>query len=281
MNLTQVRQNVLLDGRPLTTLARGSIWAAHCITRRDAVVSLWPDGPRMRLRAKAHAHGSTSIYMKRIEYEPHLQHLRSLIRPGMTILDIGANVGVYSLALAAAVGSTGRIHAFEPGREAFDRLEFNCIKLNPNLPITTWSLALSDRIGSSRLFHVGGSTTFSMGGDDAQPTERIPVSTLDSWAHANGLTGVDAIKIDVEGHEPNVLRGGRNLLTTHHPLILFESSQPALERNSNSMHDCWEILQEYDYSIFEMAGSLIPAATPAQGNFYAIARDSIWNRYIR
>src|SRR5215211_3373977 len=145
--LSALRQNVILEGRPLLTAARAALWIGHCALRIPATVTIGQHGPRMRLTPRIRHYGSTTLFMRRERYEPTLHALVELAAPGDTVFDIGANYGVYSLTLAQKVGSDGQVCAFEPGEEALAQLRRN-VELNPQLNIEIVPAALSDREGT-------------------------------------------------------------------------------------------------------------------------------------
>lgn len=134
------------------------------------------------------------------------------IKPGMTCIDVGANIGYYSVLLADWVGPSGRVIAIEPER-------LNLLALRANLEHCGWAtvepLAVSDQQGSAMLqvysHHTGSHT---LGEIDPKwgtsPGQQIETTTLDYLA-AN-LSHVDFVKIDVEGHERQVWRGMQELL---------------------------------------------------------------------
>jgi FkbM family methyltransferase len=272
VSAAQIRQNVIINGRPVLTATRAASWAAHCVARRRATIELWDDGPRMRLEPHLRAYGSTALYMKRLEYEPQLKVLADRVRPGDTVLDIGANFGVFSLTLASRCGS-GRVHAFEPGQEALAQLRHNTAVLNPNLPITIHPVALSDSSRTAALHHSGGApVTFSLSEDEAElGEESVQTVTLDQWRAEQGVDRVDVIKIDVEGHEPQALRGGLGLLADQRPDIMFEVSTSALARAGTTGQEPWDQLVDLGYEIFVLdRGDLRRLDSVEDGNLFAI-----------
>ncbi len=267
-DVTAWRQNVIIDNRPVLTALRAAQWVAHCAARRPALVSIEPGGPRMRLQAHLRRYGSTSLFMKRAEYEPALVFLADLARPDDVAIDIGANVGIYSLMLAKRVGQGGQVYAFEPGADALAGLREN-LTLNAAAKVTVAPVALSDRTGSAPLFHIGGPATFSLGGSGVG--ESVQLMTLDAWSVSTGLMRLDIIKIDVEGHEPAVFRGGAATLIRFHPLVMFEVSYHALERNGYSHDASWIVLRDHGYRIYKLATSgLIALNAVEEGNLFAI-----------
>ncbi len=175
----------------------------------------------MRVEPRLHTYGSTSLYVKRLDYEPPLRFLSGCARTGDVVLDVGANYGVYSLVLAKQVKPTGRVVAFEPGTTALSQLRAN-LRRNPDLLVEIVPLGLSDTVQARQLFHVGGPPTHSLSGFGHESSEIVNVTTLDTWWSASGISRLDVMKADVEGHEPQVFRGGMATLAANRPIVLFE-----------------------------------------------------------
>ncbi|OHC03144.1 MAG: hypothetical protein A2Z57_13445 [Planctomycetes bacterium RIFCSPHIGHO2_12_39_6] len=135
--------------------------------------------------------------------------VRSYVRPGMTVVDVGAHIGYFTILLAELVGASGRVYAFEPERNNFEMLSKN-ISLNGFNNVTTYSYALSDKNGKMKLFLDNSNLGNMSFGQKNIPTKsfggvmEITTETLDS-----SLAGIqpDFIKIDVQGAEGLVLAG--------------------------------------------------------------------------
>ena len=137
----------------------------------------------------------------------------------MTAVDIGANLGVYSLPLSRFVGKTGRIWAYEPGSEARNLLERSRVRNRAdNLQILPAALSDTARDGHLKF---GASSELNALGDDG-PGERIQVSSMDIESAVHGWPSLDFVKIDAEGEEERILAGGRDLFERSSPLVLFE-----------------------------------------------------------
>ena len=134
---------------------------------------------------------------------------RRLKRGRFTFVDIGANVGLFSLFVASCAGRQARILAIEPEPGNLRRLEFN-VRANPGVPITIIPKALSDEAGVVAVEldrrDRGGTRTKKIDQAEA-PTEtvRVPSQTLLDVLAGEGVDAVDALKIDVEGLEDVIL----------------------------------------------------------------------------
>ena len=141
------------------------------------------------------------------ETEPDIQHLcAQLLRPGMTVVDVGANVGLLTRQFCQRVGKSGRVYAFEPDPLTFQFLEFNTRSFK-NKELT--QCAVSDN-QEPALLHLNltsgtGNSLLNQG----HSTESVPVvcTSLDEFLKQRDNPLVDVIKIDVEGAELSALRG--------------------------------------------------------------------------
>lgn len=156
-----------------------------------------------------------------------------LVKPGFTCLDIGANIGIYSMVFSHLSGDPANVHAFEPVNHIRSRLLANA-KLNGFSSLQVNDCALGEQEEAIEMYQVkegvfrGGTSSFlenenvqAMGSDkfDKKP---VQVIKLDRYCHDKNLSSVDFIKIDVEGFELNVLKGGLETIRSYRPYILME-----------------------------------------------------------
>ena len=148
------------------------------------------------------------------------------IRPGWTVIDVGANIGQYSLMASSAVGTTGRVIALEPVPATFAMLERN-VAANGLKNVTCARLALWSEPKTVHLANDrdGDPCTFGVAATGAVTAEAV---RLDDFAREAGIDRVDLIKVDIEGGEPWMLRGASGLLAAHRPMILSEVNPEAL-----------------------------------------------------
>lgn len=151
--------------------------------------------------------------------------IERFVKPGDVVLDVGANVGAIALLLAKKVAPSGKVYAFEPGLSNFNHLWKN-LNLNPELKKVTLpiNLGLSDckgelsyvedsrNRGNATLVNIDDknywSTSFLENYGLKETIETVCLTTIDSFFNEYPLNRLDFIKIDVEGMEYNVLRGG-------------------------------------------------------------------------
>jgi FkbM family methyltransferase len=181
-----------------------------------------------------------------------IRFLRAAVRPDGIFLDVGANIGLHTLAVARQLRS-GRAIAFEPHPVNFQILARN-IGRNGIRVATPIEAALSDAVGTVRAQANPATGNWSMKAQGAQAVE-IKTLTLDHFVAEHRLARIDAIKLDVEGHEPQVLLGGRDALRRHRPPIVFEANVYWLKQHGRSVPELFQILESLDYRVFHLAAS--------------------------
>ena len=180
-------------------------------------------------------------------FENEINFVRSLARHVNSSFDIGANFGLYSLALANGGALHNQVWSFEPmdpPRSFFEQSivsnDFNNIKVV--------DVALSSFSGSANMY--GGANTElstlnkALAQEDSQE-KIVAVRTLDDFCTERELTEVDFIKIDAEGEEENVIWGGHNLLKSCTPLVMFE-----IDTKSTKFRTVANILEDASYDIY-------------------------------
>jgi len=185
-----------------------------------------------------------------------------ILKAGDVALDIGAKIGAHTLPIARCVGPSGQVHAFEPTVYSFAKLEAN-IARNPALGerITTGQTLLSDSneelppaaIASSWPLG-GGRNGHPLHGGHEKPTAGAEAQTLDSYVSEAGLQRVDFIKLDVDGNECQVLRGGHETLRRFHPPIILELAPYIFSSGENSFAAFIELLHGADYVLVRSPG---------------------------
>ncbi len=154
-------------------------------------------------------------------FEKELSFVMRFLRPGMTVVDIGANAGVYSLAMARAVGPGGRVFAFEPG-SATRRLLETGRTLNGADNLEILGDAVSDGERTGHLQH-GHSSELHALGEATESAEAVTITSLDAAASHHRWPSIDLLKIDAEGEEERILTGARRLLAESNPLVILET----------------------------------------------------------
>jgi FkbM family methyltransferase len=153
-----------------------------------------------------------------------IEIIRKHVKPGHTVLDIGAHIGSMTIPLAQ-MAEFGYVCAFEPFHESASYLRRN-IADNQITNVRVYEVALGAKRG--RISMSGGKNAASF---DVTEGGDIPMETLDTMRFERPI---DFIKMDVEGLEPEVLEGGRALLRLQRPIVFFEVNLPQLRKHGTA-----------------------------------------------
>lgn len=189
------------------------------------------------------------------------------VHPRETVMDVGGNQGEVALYFAQAVNNGGVVHSFEPNPAMFERLLRN-IQLNPGLPCHAEPFALGASRGSMamRLLDEKNPSTASI-----QSTQipfggwlgEVPITTLDDFVHERGISRIDFLKIDVEGFELEVCRGGEECIRRWHPRIFLELIDHHQRMYDSSARLVVEWLEGKGYSIHDaQTGMAVTSTSP-------------------
>lgn len=182
-------------------------------------------------------------------YEPEQTRLfREYVKPGATLLDVGAHVGYYTLLAAALVGRSGRVVAFEPNPRNYAFLRRH-VAVNGCHHVEVEDAAVSDENGVAAFEFGTGTGTGRLTGRSVTADGAVEVRTvrLDDFCAARSVAP-DAIKIDVEGAELNVLRGAERTIAAHSPVIFLSTHGAAIHGQ------CLGWLRERDYAVRAILG---------------------------
>jgi len=228
-------------------------WWESQIGNREYIDIRLEAATRMRLYFDSRL--SRLIYSNDFEWKER-QFLKSFLRPGDVFVDLGANIGLFTLIAARQVGSTGHVYAFEPCRETYERLLTN-VRLNRLANVSVHQLALSDRVGQYDM-------KVSLDGYDAWNSLAQPIAggsftvktvnavTWDEFSRQNKLVGrVTTMKIDVEGWESRVLLGGCETLSRMDaPVLQVEFTELAARSAGSSCPNLYHMLEDLGYQMF-------------------------------
>ena len=187
------------------------------------------------------------------------------LRPGDGMIDVGANIGVYTLAACRAVGPHGHVHAFEPMPRTAQMLiqSVAANRYGPRCTVLPIAVGASDQPVGFAVSHVNpGSSHVTAGASDIQ----VPCRTLDSIDIRHRVT---FLKVDIEGYEPRFLDGARRTLATHRPTILTEFHPRALREVGGSSGRLYiEALDAAGYDCFEFDRGPGRPVTPEAAEAY-------------
>jgi FkbM family methyltransferase len=185
-------------------------------------------------------------------FEPtSIKWLDKLIKPGMVVVDVGANFGYYTVQLSHLVGPDGQVHAFEPSVRYHERL-LDHLRRNNCDNVLVSQCGLSDRTCELKLYGDEVSAALHWADDGKSPTveEAVQLCTLDSYVETHGLSRLDFIKIDIDGHEPRFLVGASETLRRFQPILLMEFAQLNLMAGGSDVERLARQLTELGYSFY-------------------------------
>ncbi len=186
-----------------------------------------------------------------------LNLINQLLNEGDTFIDIGANIGLYSLVAARKIGEKGKVIAFEPFPLNNTRLCKN-VALNNLKNISIESKAVSDQNGSLLIQsnekdgNQGMASAFL---DNYSSQFEVPKIALDEYVEANNISQIDLIKIDIEGGEYLALKGMKTILSELKPTLLIEIDPSILAKTPYSERDILQLLTDFNYKQYFITDS--------------------------
>ena len=178
--------------------------------------------------------------------------LLKIIQPGDICWDIGANIGFYTCLLASQVEDAGEVIAFEPALRTCGYLHEN-VSLNRFMNVTVVNKGLSDKIEQRHLYYaeagLAEGTASLKYANGRRASERVTLDTIDNLTRE--LPVPDFIKIDVEGYQLEVLRGGERCLKTHAPLLMAELKDVG-ETNQTLFGEIENYVADLGYQLYEI-----------------------------
>lgn len=202
-----------------------------------------------------------SLYIGGGFEENEIRFFFDVVKPGMNVFDVGANVGLYSIISGKAVGAGGHVWSFEPYPPIVNYLKQN-VELNKLANITVVEMAVAEKEDILDL-HVfpEGSDVYNSLGAAVRPAEQlhavrkipVQVTTLDNYAYKVGIETIDLMKIDVEGVEERVLRGAEQLIKRSPKIqIVMEIYEPSAQQCGCSSKNLIEMLSVLGFSMYKI-----------------------------
>ncbi len=195
---------------------------------------------------------SRQIYYFGVFEPAEVDFVGGYLKRGMVVLDVGANIGQYTLLAAKRVGINGKVHSFEPSTANYARLARNVERNGWNSVAQAYKVAIGSAPGLALLALPadGGSNWLGESGDT--PTEQVEVTTLDLFVSQNGINRVDFVKIDAEGADLEVLKGGVDTLRRLRPFLFVEFAGRTLQRFSATPTDMLEFILGCGYTGYRL-----------------------------
>lgn len=228
---------------------------------KDPVIMNWVDGLKIKIYPSNEMF--RAIYVSG-RYDPNIISIvKTLLQPGDTFIDVGANSGYVSLMVCKKIGPEGRIVAIEPSSRDYKRLVEN-IQINNLEPvIKSLQVAVGDRLGVKTMLVASeersNSNTlgnrFAFHGIEKEKTEVVNVTTIDTIVQSENLSAVKVIKLDIEGSEARALEGAKETVQRFRPIIIIGVNSQAIETSKRSMADIENFFKDNDYVIYDVTNS--------------------------
>ncbi len=209
----------------------------------------------LRLKVIPGEYVSDQIFFYGCFERPYVDLVAEALAPGMTFVDVGGHVGLYTVIGAARVGTSGRVITFEPSQRMFDILSSN-VRLNRVSQQTkVFKAALSDRAGTAQLHvptvNAAASLAVPLGPSVSEPVQTV---VLDEVLASLSLTSVDVMKLDIEGAELSALNGAKELLggACAPGVIQIELDERHTRRFGHSTVDVMAFLRSFGYDLFRL-----------------------------
>lgn len=194
----------------------------------------------------------SDIYYYGCFEEDTTRAIKSIVRSGMTALDIGANIGAHTLAMAKKVGPEGKVIAFEPMAWAQKKLRTN-IELNSFTNIVVEKIALSNKANIGPAGFRTSWDKYESTSDGVVPEKAVAFDRLDNYVENHNLSTVDFIKLDVDGFEYKVLEGAVETLKRFKPTLSMELGNYTLEQQGDTLEALTTLLDSLGYKFFREA----------------------------
>lgn len=189
--------------------------------------------------------------------EPSREKLYELVEEGNVVFDVGANVGDVAMHAAKRVGDRGKIYAFEPDQTNIGRITKN-LEQNSFDNIVLNKVGLGDEEGSFSLYSVEpgnrGMNRILPSEDGVSESSYIQVTTMDRYVEEHKIDSINLIKIDVEGYEFKVLKGGISTLKRFSPLLFIELDDRNLRYQGSCAAKLVSFLIENGYEVWRADG---------------------------
>lgn len=182
--------------------------------------------------------------------ESSTQIIKQLVKKGNVVLDIGANIGYYSVLFSKLVGYTGKVFCFEPTEHYSNVLKMN-LEANNIQNTDIFKIGLSNKNQELEI-QIGNSsaTLHPIENQVSTKKELIKLTTLDEFIKHHHLQKIDFVKIDIDGHEPLFFEGAQKTLDKYNPIVLLEVNHPNYIEAGFNAWDFYDFLKKNNYIIY-------------------------------
>jgi FkbM family methyltransferase len=243
-------------------------WEVHKLLSRN--MSLKLDGLKLTARP-IDGNGRLICYFG-TKFDPIFDFLKTYLREGMVFVDVGANIGSHAINAARLVGRTGSVFAFEADPDTYQLLADN-IKSNSLRNIVLKQTCVSDHVGTLSFYKHKDSAKSSIVDRGEKLSVTLPSDPLDNLVPAD--TKIDILKVDVEGAELSVLRGGRTVFTDQRrpSVVIIEVFD--VRDNTDKSEGIREVLEGYGYKFYLFDGRKLTPLSGSALNAFAVHESAL------
>lgn len=188
------------------------------------------------------------------DYEkPEIDYISGYLKAGDVFIDIGANIGLFSLNASKIVGNQGKVVAFEAFSSNFKQFKNN-ISINNFKNIISENKAISNQNSTIEILYneedhnIGMASAFLK---DFTSKEIVESITLDEYASTHNISKIDLIKIDIEGGEYNAILGMTKILTNSKPQVIMEINHQTLQDSGHTEKEIIDLFSQFSYRIIK------------------------------
>jgi FkbM family methyltransferase len=206
-----------------------------------------------------------------------LSRIQERLKPGDVFLDVGSNLGIFTVFGARVVGPQGTVISCEPGTEAFNQLQTN-IELNELTNVRPLKLALGDRHSTMRLALGNAESLCGMAhlSDEDGPAEEVQTVSYDSLVAQQGLPIPRVVKIDIEGHEYAALKGMERTLSDPACVAIFCEIHPYALPRGVSLQDVTSFIESLGFELVSSRWRSSSHSRPQYSQFRSLSHICIW-----
>jgi FkbM family methyltransferase len=243
-------------------------WEVHKLLSRN--MSLELDGLKLTARP-IDGNGRLICYFG-TKFDPIFDFLKTYLQEGMVFVDVGANIGSHAINAARLVGRTGSVFAFEADPDTYHLLADN-IKSNSLRNIVLKQTCVSDHVGTLSFYKHKDSAKSSIVDRGEKLSVTLPSDTLDNLVPAD--TKIDILKVDVEGAELSVLRGGRTVFSDQRrpSVVIIEVFD--VRDNTDKSEGIREVLEGYGYKFYLFDGHKLAPLSGSALNAFAVHESAL------
>ena len=223
-----------------------------------------------------------SLYpvFKRKQDGIEIKLIRSIVKNGFVVLDIGANIGFYTKIFSELVGANGSVHAFEPETINFTHLQNN-LRTNANVKLI--NKAVSDKAGPikiylSKMLNVDH-RTYPV--DDYSHVMEINAATIDDYLPLNNISKIDFIKMDIQGFEMSALKGMEKTLKNNPEVKIITELWPyGLDKAGHSALEVFDFFHSLGFDLYLISQTELQLLTQKMVNELKNHEQSYYNVFV-